>query len=189
MDALGLLYDYFEDPPRAAALIRERKPYALGLLGALAGGAGAFTARALAGKLLLLSFSGPSLVLVLLWQAAFLFAATAAVHLLLSMSGARGEAGALFVHLGLSELAWLAAAPAALIAQALSPRSPWPARAAFLGIALWSLALKARSLGDEYGVGPGRAWLTLALPALAAALLIGLTAAIGVAVLAFQALS
>ena len=180
VDVLELLYDYFEDRPRAAALIRQRRPYALGLLGALAGGASLFVANALAGRLFL-SFSLPALILALLWQAAALFAMTAVLHLLLDMAGARGDAGALFVHLGLSELAWLAAVPAALVAQALFPSSAWPTRVAFLAIGLWSLALKARGMRDEYGVGQGRAWVTLGLPylALAALAALSMTLALG----------
>ena len=187
MDVLEFLYDYFEDRPRAAALIRQRRPYALGFLGALAGGVGVFAAEALAGRLGFLSFSLPALALTLLWQAAILFASTAVLHLLLEMSGARGDAGALFVHLGLSELAWLAAVPAALIFQALFPRSAWPMRAAFVAIGLWSLALKARGMRDEYGVGTGRAWLTLGLPYFALAALAALTMALAVGALLMEA--
>lgn len=175
MDVLEFLYDYFEDRGHAAALIRQRRPYALGLLGALAGGASVFVAEALGGKLSFLSFSVPSLSLVLLWQFSMLFASTAILHLLLDMTGARGDAGALFVHLGLSELAWLAAVPATLIAQALFAHPAWPVRGVFFAVGLWSLALKARGLRDEYGVGEGRAWVTLGLPYLAIAALIALS--------------
>src|SRR5258708_5234627 len=99
MDALEFLYDYFEDRAHAAALIRARRPYAMGFLGALAGGASAFVGEALGGRLSFLPFSAPSLLLVLLWQLVALFALTAVLHLLLNMTGARGDAGALFVHL------------------------------------------------------------------------------------------
>jgi hypothetical protein len=189
MDVLEFLYDYFEDRAHAAALIRQRRPFALGLLGALAGGASVFVAEALGGRLHVLSFSGPSLLLTLLWQAAMLFALTAALHLLLDMSGARGDAGALFVHLGLSELAWLAAAPATLIMQLLFPSSAWPVRLAFVLVWFWSLALKARGLRDEYGVGEARAWITLGLPYVLFAALIALSTTLAVVALVVKAFS
>lgn len=189
MDAFELLYDYFEDGAHAAALIRRHRPYALGLLGALAGGAGLFTAEALAGRLVFLSFSWPSLLLALLWQTALLFALTGALHLLLDMTGARGDAGALFVHLGLSQLAWTAAGPATLLVQALFASPAWPSRLVFLAAGFWSLALKARGLRDEYGVGEGRAWLTLGLPYLAGAAFLALSMTLGLLALAVKAFS
>jgi hypothetical protein len=189
MDVLEFLYDYFEDRAHAAALIRQRRPFALGLLGALAGGASVFVAEALGGRLHVLSFSGPSLLLTLLWQVTMLFVLTAALHLLLDMTGARGDAGALFVHLGLSELAWLAAAPATLILQLAFPHSAWPVRLAFVLVWFWSLSLKARGLRDEYGVGEGRAWLTLGLPYVLFASLIALSTTLAVVALVVKAFS
>ncbi|HEX4048720.1 MAG TPA: hypothetical protein VH309_12830 [Elusimicrobiota bacterium] len=187
MDVLEFLYDYFEDRSRAAALIRQRRPFALGLLGALVGGATLFVAEALAGRIHVFSFSGPSLALTLVWQVALLFALTAALHLLLDMTGARGDAGALFVHLGLSELAWLAAIPSTLLLQALFPHSVWPVRLAFVLVWIWSLALKARGMRDEYGVGQGRAWGTLALPYVLFAALIAVSMTLAVVALVVKA--
>lgn len=189
MDILEFLYDYFEDRGHAAALIRQRRPYALGILGALFGGTSLFLAEALGGRLIVLSPSIPSLLLVLLWQLAALFAATAILHLLLDMTGARGDAGALFVHLGLSELAWVAAVPVVLFAQMLFPHSNWPARIALSFVGLWSVALKARGMRDEYGIGEGRAWLTLGLPYLALAALAALTTTLAIVALVFRILS
>ena len=189
MDLLEFLYDYFEDRGHAAALIRQRRPYALGLLGVLLGGTSLFFADALAGRLSVLSFSVPSLLLVLLWQVVTLFAATALLHLLLDLTGARGDAGALFVHLGLSELAWLAAVPAVIVVQAVTPQGAWPMRLVFFVVGLWSVALKARGLRDEYGVGEGRAWLTLGLPYLALAALLTLSTVLAAVALAVKALS
>lgn len=189
MDVLELLYDYFEDRARATALIRRHRPFVLGLLGALAGGSSLFFAEALSGKLTLLSFSWPSFLLTLMWQVTMLFFTTALLHLILDMTGARGGACALFVHLGLSELAWLAAVPAVLVAQALAPRSPWPVRLTFLGIGLWSWALKARAMRDEYAVGEARAWVTLGLPYLALAALAAVTTTLALAALLVRAYS
>jgi hypothetical protein len=178
MDVLEFLYDYFEDRTHAAALIRQRRPFALGVLGTLAGGAGLFTI--FGGGLFFLPSSWPSLLLLLLIQTSFVFLLTAVLHQLLDMTGARGDAGALFVHLGLSELAWLAAVPAILIARALAPHSDWLVALAFGAVGIGSLALKARGLRDEYGVGEGRAWLTLGLPYLLTAALgaLGMTLAV-----------
>jgi hypothetical protein len=189
MDVLEFLYDYFEDRAHAASLIRQRRPYALGLFGALLGGVSVFTAEALAGRLSLLSFTVPALILVLLWQFTMLFASTAVLHLLLDMTGARGDAGALFVHLGLSELAWLAAAPLVLLSQAVFRHPAWPVRAAFLAVGLWSLALKARGMRDEYGIGEGRAWVTLGLPYLAIAALAALSTTLALVALLMKAFS
>ena len=189
MDLLEFLYDYFEDRAHAAALIRQRRPYALGLFGALLGGVSLFVANALAGRLSLFSFSWPSLALTLMWQLAFLFATTAVLHLLLDMTGARGDAGALFVHLGLAELAWLAAAPAALVVQALAPHPTWPLRLAFFAVWCWSLALKVRGVRDEYGVTEGRAWITFLMPYAATATLIGMTGVLAIVALVVKAFS
>lgn len=167
MDALELLYDYFEDRVHASALIRQRRPLALGVFGALLGATSLFTAQALAGRLGILSFSWPSLALALLWQLVATFVGAALLHLFLETTGARGDAGVLMVHLGLSELAWIAAVPAILLSQTVSA-SPWGPRAVFALVGLWSLTLKARGIRDEYRVGGGRAWLTLGLPYLAA---------------------
>ncbi len=189
MDVLEFLYDYFEDRAHAAALIRQRRPYALGVLGALLGGISLFAAEALASRLMFLSFSVPALLLVLLWQLTVLFASTAVLHLLLDMTGARGDSGALFVHLGLSELAWLAVVPAVLVVQAAFPDRAWPVRLAFAAVGLWSAALKARGMRDEYGVGEGRAWLTLGAPCVALAALLALSATLALVALIVKALS
>ncbi|OGS35951.1 MAG: hypothetical protein A2506_01360 [Elusimicrobia bacterium RIFOXYD12_FULL_66_9] len=189
MDALELLYDYFEDRAHATAIIRQRRPFALGLLGALIGASALYFAQALSGRLVLLSFSWPSMLLSLLWRTSLLFAAAATLHFLLDLSGARGDVGALFVHLGLSELAWMAAVPCILIAQSLPLNSPWPVRLTFVAVGFWSLALKARALRDEYGVGQARAWVTLLFPGLALACFAALSTTLAVAAFVLKAFS
>lgn len=164
---IELVYDFFEDHSHAAAEIRRRRPLALGLLAALAGGTSLFFAQALAGRLTVLSLSWPSLIASLTWHAGLAFLTTAVLHLILEMGGAKGSAGVLFVHWGLSDLAWMAAVPAVLVVQALTPDSAWPVRLVFFGVGLWSLTLKARGIRDEYGVASGHAWLTLGLPYIA----------------------
>jgi len=187
MDLLEFLYDYFEDRPHAAALIRQRRPYSLGLFGALLGGFSLFVANALAGRLSVLSFSWPALLLTLMWQITFLFATTAILHLLLDMTGARGDAGALFVHLGLAELGWLAAAPLALIVMALAPHPAWALRLAFFAVWCWTLALKVRGVRDEYGVTEGRAWITFLTPYAATLTLVGMTGVLAIVALVVKA--
>jgi hypothetical protein len=189
MDVLEFLYDYFEDRAHASALIRQRRPYALGVLAALIGGVSLFMGEALAGRLLLLSFSWPALLLTLTWQLTSLFLATAVLHLVLDMGGARGDAGALFVHLGLSDLGWLAGVPLILLAQAVFPHPAWPVRIIFVVVGLWCVALKARALRDEYGIGEGRAWLTLGLPVLAFAALVALSSTLAVVAMIVKAMS
>lgn len=175
MDAVELLYDFFEDRGRASALIRQRRPAALGLLGILLGGTSLFVAHALAGRSVL-PFGWPALALSLLWQTALTFVTAALLHLILELGGARGDARALFVHLGLAELAWMAAVPLILLCQAVLTKPVWGVRLVFFVAGLWSLALKARGIRDEYGVGGARAWLTLGLPYLAAVVFVLLAA-------------
>lgn len=189
MDALELLYDYFEDRGHAAALIRQRRPFALGLTAALIGATSLYMAEALTGRLAVLPFSWPALLLALVWRTSWIFAAAAVLHFLLDLTGARGDSGALFVHLGLSELAWMALVPCLLIVRLFSPHSPWPVRLVFIAVGFWSLALKARALRDEYGVGEARAWATLILPGAAVVCLAVLSTSLAVAALLVKAFS
>lgn len=185
---IELAYDFFEDHVAAAAEIRRRRPLALGLLALLLGGTSLFFAQALAGKLSLFSLSWPSLIASLTWHLCLAFLTTAVLHLVLEITGSRGSAGVLFVHWGLSDLAWLTAVPCVLLIQALAPGSAWTIRLVFFAIGLWSLALKARGIRDEYGVAPGQAWLTLSVPYIAAAALIGLALALTLASLILAAM-
>ncbi|MDX6770658.1 MAG: hypothetical protein SF051_14080 [Elusimicrobiota bacterium] len=182
-----LAYDFFEDHTQAAAEIRRRRPLALGVLALLAGGTSLFFAQALAGRLSILSLSWPSLIAALTWHACLAFLTTAVLHLVLEMTGSKGSAGVLFVHWGLSDLAWMSAVPAVLVVQALTPNSPWSVRLVFFLVGIWSLALKARAIRDEYGVASGRAWLTLSVPYLAAMALAALVLALTLAALILAA--
>lgn len=171
MDAVELVYDYFEDRAHASALIRQRRPAALGLLALLLGAASLYVAHALAGRTAF-PFGWPGLALALLWHSVMTFTATALLHLILELGGARGDARALFVHLGLSELAWLTAVPLVLVCQTAFSNPAWSLRLVFFFVGLWSLSYKARGIRDEYGISGGRAWLTLGLPYLAAVLVL-----------------
>lgn len=171
MDAVELVYDYFEDRAHASALIRQRRPAALGLLALLLGATSLYVAHALAGRTSF-PFGWPGLALALLWHSVMTFTATALLHLILELGGARGDARALFVHLGLSELAWLTAVPLVLVCQTAFSNPAWSLRLVFFFVGLWSLSYKARGIRDEYGISGGRAWLTLGLPYLAAVLVL-----------------
>jgi len=175
MDAVELVYDFFEDRAHASAIIRQRHPAALGLLGILLGAASLYVAQSLSGRSLL-PFGWPGLALSLLWQLVLTFTTTALLHLILELGGARGDARALFVHLGLAELAWLPAVPLVLMCQAAFSKPAWSLRLVFFCMGLWSLSYKARGIRDEYGISGGRAWLTLGLPYLASVLVVLLMA-------------
>lgn len=171
MDAVELVYDYFEDRAHASALIRQRRPAALGLLALLLGAASLYVAHALAGRTSF-PFGWPGLALALLWHSVMTFTATALLHLILELGGAHGDARALFVHLGLSELAWLTAVPLVLVCQTAFSNPAWSLRLVFFFVGLWSLSYKARGIRDEYGISGGRAWLTLGVPYLASVLVV-----------------
>jgi len=163
MDSVELIYDYFEDRAHSSALIRQRRPIALGLLGILIGAASLYVAQALAGRTTL-PFGWPGLALALLWSGVLTFVATAILHLILELGGARGDARALFVHLGLANLAWLAALPLVLVCQIAFDKPAWSVRLVFFFVWIWALSYKARGIRDEYAVSGGRAWLTMMLP-------------------------
>jgi len=175
VDAVELLYDYFEDRAHSSALIRQRRPIALGLFGILLGGTSLYVAHALAGKMML-PFGWPALALEIVWHATLTFVTAALLHLILELGGARGDARALFVHFGLSELTWVSAVPLVLLCQAALDKPAWGLRLVFFTVGLWSLSYKARGIRDEYGISGGRAWLTLGLPYLGAILLVLLAA-------------
>jgi hypothetical protein len=182
MGALELLFDYFEDHRRAAELIAQRRPVALGILGFAVGALSLFVAQAVAGRLWPLTFGWSSLGLMLLWKLTTGFFLAAIVHLILDLGGVRGSGSTLFVHLGLASVAWALAVPLSLLARLAAPTSNLAMTAAFFAVGLLSVFLKARSIQDNYGVSGARAWTTLGLPylALAAAfaVAIGLTAVI-----------
>ncbi len=175
MDAVELVYDYFEDRAHASALIRQRRPAALGLLGVLLGAASLYVAQSLSGRGGL-PFGWPGFALSLVWQVVLTFVSTAVLHLILELGGARGDARALFVHLGLAELAWVPAVPLVLMCQTVFAKPAWSLRLVFFFIGLWSLSYKARGIRDEYGISGGRAWLTLGVPYLACVLIVLLMA-------------
>ena len=166
LSGIELVYDYFEDHVRCAAVVRERRPLALGVMGFLIGGLSVFVAQALTQRLHLLSFSWSSLAVVLAWKLVAGFLLVAVLHMFLEFQGLRGDAVALFICFGMADLAWTLAVPLALIVRVLS-RSSWLITASFMAVGFVSLSLKARSLQDAYRITTGKAWFTLSLPYLA----------------------
>ncbi len=169
MSSMELLYDYFEDHTRAAEACRQFAPVAFGILCYAAGGLALFAAQALTGNLFLLPPGLFSAGLAMLWQVSAGFVLTASLHLILEIGGVRGSATSLFVLLGLANLVWLAALPAALILKLLAPSNPWLPGLAFFLLGLVVLGYRARSIQYNYGVSAARAWVTLLLPYLAVA--------------------
>jgi hypothetical protein len=171
VNGIELLYDYLEDHVRAAAVIRERKPLAMGVLCFVFGGVSLFVAQALSARLHVFGFSLSAAALAALWKVITGFVLTAVLHMIVEMSGKTGSAASLFVLFGLADLSWALAVPLVLIARAFGA-SPWVGTIIFLGIGILQLSLKARGLQDNYQLAPGRAWLTLSMPYLATAALV-----------------
>jgi hypothetical protein len=190
MSGVELFYDYLEDHVHAAALIKERRPLAFGVLCFVISGVSLFVAQALAQKLTFLAFSYSSCLLVVLGRLATGFVMAAVIHLILEMGSVQGSAASLFIQFGLADLAWALAVPAALLSRLLFPGSSWPATGLFFAIGMLSLVLKARGLQDTYRIHSGRAWLTLAIPYVAVVvtgLLILSLAIVGVVMQLFKA--
>jgi hypothetical protein len=177
---LELIYDYFEDHVRCAAIVRERRPIALGALGFLVGGLSVFVAQALVQRLHLFSFSWTSLAVALAWKLVAGFILVAVLHMALELQGLRGDAVALFICFGLADLAWTLAVPLMLLLKAFT-RSSLLVTAAFMAVGFLTLSLKARSLQDAYRITTGKAWFTLSLPYLA--IVAGLLLAVSLLVL------
>lgn len=188
MDGVELMYDFFEDRAHASSLIRQRRPAAAATLAVFLGATSLYVARSLAGKAML-PFGWPALVLAVMWQVVVTFATAGLLHLILELGGAKGDARALFVHLGFSELTWTAAVPLVLVCQAAFSKPTWSLRLVFFAVGLWALSYKARGIRDEYGIGGGVAWLALGLPYLAALGFVLLAAFLSVLGLAMAALS
>lgn len=167
---LEILNDFVEDPRRAAAEVRERRPWGLGLACFLASGLSLFVAQSLSRRFLLLPPGPVAMAFVVSWHLVAGVVFTGVLHLAAEASGGEGKAGGLFVLLGLSSLVWTLAVPVVLLLK-LAGADGWLATAAMLAVLGWaSLALKARSLRDNYGLGVARSWFLLSLPYAAAAL-------------------
>lgn len=171
MSGVELVYDYFEDHVRAAALVNERRPVALGVLCFLVSGLSLFVSQALSNRLHVFGFSFTSLALAMLWKVVAGFLLAAIVHVIVDMGGLPGSAASLFVLFGLADLAWALAIPLVLLVR-LSSASSWIVSGGYLALGILTLSLKARGVQDNYRMSTGRAWLTLSLPYIAAVALV-----------------
>ncbi|MFA6317990.1 MAG: hypothetical protein WC943_11270 [Elusimicrobiota bacterium] len=169
MSAAEVVFDYFEDHTRSADLVRHSRPAALGLLCFALGGVSVFMAQAVLGRLAPFTFSVTSLILMALWQVVLGLGFTAMLHLVMEFEGIQGSAASLFALLGMADLVWALAVPIALLLRLFAPGSGWLATALFTLVGLLSLGYKARSIQDNYQVGAARAWITLFVPYVAAA--------------------
>ena len=185
---MELVYDFFEDSAEAVAAVRSRRPLGLGVLGWLLGALSFFAVMAVSGRVSPLPWGGLELAFCLLWELATGCALVAFVHLIADFQGRRGSASELFVLFGLADLAWALVVPAVFILTAVCPRAHWLLAASFLIVGYYNLSLKARCLRDAYQMSLGRAWVTLALPYLAAFLAGALVFSLAIASLLLQIL-
>ena len=167
MNAVELIFDYFEDHIKAAQSVNQWRPVALGVLCFAISALSAFIADGLGDRLFPFSFDFVSLSIKILWEISCGFVLAGTLHLILEFGGVQGSAAALFVLLGMADLVWTLSVPAALIIKLAAPKSYLaPGIASFL-IGLLALGLKARSLQDNYHISGSRAWVTISLPYLA----------------------
>jgi hypothetical protein len=167
MSGIELIYDFFEDHVRAAAVIQERRPLALGVLCFMLGGVSVFVAQAMSARLHFLSFSMSSMMIAITWKIVTGFLLTAVLHVILDFGGSKGSAAALFVLFGMASLVWGLTVPLILISRLLFSHSPWLTGGIFMIVGFLSLSLKARCLQDNYRVSTGKAWVMLSVPYLA----------------------
>lgn len=189
MRALDLIAGFIEEPERAAEAVRRERPVAAGLLCFVLAGTSLFLAAQFLWRgSFLLPPSPLSWALLCLWRLAAGFLMAGTLHLLADAFGGEGRASSLFVLFGLSELPWSLALPAALLLRL----SPWDGRLApwllLSVVGTISLSLKARSLGWNYGLSSGKAWLLLLSPYLAAAAFFACCLSLAAASLAFAVL-
>ncbi|MCX5795784.1 MAG: hypothetical protein NTY77_09845 [Elusimicrobia bacterium] len=185
---MELVFDFFEDHLKAAAVVKVRRPLALGVLCFMLGALSFFVAMSVSGRLSPLPFNWFILALFLLWELGSGLALVAVLHLIADFEGRPGSGGELFVLFGMANLIWALAIPVALLFMAFLPHAHWPLTAAFLFVGLYNLGLKARSLQDTYQLSQGRAWITLALPYLATVMASGLAFALAMASVVMQIL-
>ncbi len=161
---MELIFDFFEDHASALALVRQKRPLALGTLCFILGALSFFTALGVSGALESLHFSAIALSLYVIWELGTGFVLVAVLDLISDMEGTHGSASELFVLFGMAELAWALALPLALICMAAFPKAHNLLAAVFLLIGLFNLVLKARSLRDVYSMSGIRSWVTLLTP-------------------------
>lgn len=186
MNALELLFDFFEDHAKAAAAVRQRRPLALGMLCLIIGAVSFFASLCLTGRIAPMPFGWISMSLFILWELATGFMLAAVLHMICDMEGNSGSASGLFILLGMANLVWALLVPATMLLMAAFPRNHWPLTATFLLVGYFNLSLKARGLRDSYGVSLGRSWMTLILPYFAVVLISGLVFSLAMASIFIQ---
>jgi hypothetical protein len=189
LNALELLFDFFEDHAQAAAAVRQRRPLALGVFCLVIGAVSFFASLCLVGRLSPLPFGWISVSLFILWELATGFLLASVLHMISDMEGSSGSASGLFILLGMANLVWALLVPAAMLLMAAFPRNGWPLTAAFLLVGYFNLSLKARGVRDCYGVSLGRSWMTLLLPYFSVVLVSGLVFSLAMASLFIQLIS
>ena len=170
--AIELLCEFIESPQRAARLAAEQRPWHLGLGALVASATSLFLAQVVSRHFLPVASGPASWMFVCLWFALTGFLLTATLNLLAEAWGHAGSGVALFVLVGMSELAWALVLPGALILRAFG-LDGWLSAFALLVVAgIESMRLKARSLRHVYGISGARAWSLLLIPYVGAVLLV-----------------
>lgn len=173
-NGVELFYDFLEFPERAAQTAAQRPPVAFGIAAHCAAAATLFLAQSLSGG----GAMGSSLFVLgmyCVWNVASGFLMAALVHLFADGMGGNGRVVPLFVMLAYSELAWLLALPATLLALALFPGSAWPAYLATGAVGMVVVLVKIRTIRLNYGFSRLQAAISFAAPyaTISAALILG----------------
>ena len=180
---LDLAFDFIDEPARAAAAARARRPVAAAVAAVLLAAVSLFLAQAVSVSFLPVS-SGPfSFVFICAWRVIGTFLLAGVLHLTVEVVArrgfgahhadppSRGQAAGLFVLLGLSDLAWTLALPGVLILKALGLDN-WLTVWLLIG-ALGTLSIRymARSVRENYGLSSPMAWTIVSLPYIGLAVL------------------
>ena len=89
MNAVELIFDYFEDHIKAAQSVNQWRPVALGVLCFAISALSAFIADGLGDRLFPFSFDFVSLSIKILWEISCGFVLAGTLHLILELGGVR----------------------------------------------------------------------------------------------------
>ena len=178
--ALELFSEFIEEPQHAARLAIDRRPWHLGLLALVVSATSLFLAQPVSHHFLPVASGLASWFLVCLWTVLTGFLLTATLNLLAEAWGGSGSGVALFVLVGMSELAWALVLPCALVLKAVRLDGWVSLFWLILFAAVASLRLKARSLRHVYGLSGTRAWALLLIPYIGAFVLVSAVGAAAV---------
>lgn len=171
MAFLDILSDFIEDPPRAAAAVREKPPIGLGVAAYGVAALSLFLSQAVWGRGSFVGNAWVSLGANFLMQLAGGLLLSAVVHLVMEVLGGHGRVTPLFVLLGLSSLGWTLILPISLVLLLLVPGPRWPVSIFSFAVGLGVLSLKARSIAHNYGVPAAKGWFALGVPYMALGLI------------------